>query len=335
MKETPESKFLEKNFEPTVKRVGINKVAIREDSAFGLSTCAAGASLEYYRKEGARTILISPGLMNVDPHASSAIMKHELGHLKAQDAKTLAVVEYSCSIISAGIISRALKCIPRFQALFAVVGAVASYFAPSVIRDPVTRWREECADDFSVANSNEDEKMGGYRALHASRVVNRKLRERLEPKLDEFFSPEGDSLFDRSHPSLFSRAEKFKQHMNKESLKKLSTEEERRKIETLAVYNYISQIVDPHGGWTCGGDKKNGVEFHRRETYESWASKGQVTYTVDYTYNPQGQVSTKSTHWQTPTGDILETSSFYEYDGDEISNIVSTANGRFAKEPEV
>lgn len=336
IEETPESRYLEKKFDSVVKKVGINKsVAVREIPELGLMACGGAAAFEYYRSEGARTIVLPPGLMNIDPHACSSVMKHELGHLKAQDAKIDVVVQISSSGIVAGIISRALRCIPRFQTLIAVVGAVASYFAPSVIRDPISRWQEGCADDFSIANCNEEENMGGWRDFHAHLAVNRKLRERLGPKLHKIISPEGAILDEGTHPSLLSRVKKLEQNMNKESLEKLSTEEERRKIETLSVYKYIAEIVAPEKDWLSGYSERNGLVVLKYESFETWKCKGRVTCIEDYTYNPQGHISTKSTHWKTPAGDTLEINSSYEYDGDEISNIVSTASGRFAREVEV
>lgn len=128
-----------------------------------------------------------------DRHAYYFGLKHEIGHIKANDWLTMPLIQTIFSIAVVSILST-LACPP-----LAIAGMFVGIVALPIL---VQRYREAKADDFAIANSTIEELQGGIRFfthLQMKKAAAGWCR----------FLP------DMIHPSLSSRIKKLEQEIQK------------------------------------------------------------------------------------------------------------------------
>ncbi len=178
--------FLDKN--------EIRKDLILAQEDLGLNVYMTGTN---FFTRGIASITVPPFFKSVDEEACSFIFKHEVSHLKNNDAFTTSLVAAICSLASAIICTRRTSPILAFLVTLAV-GALASIL--------FTLYRENKADDFAIAHSSNEELKGGRRYFlsHQQRLLGQ--RTSLFTRL--VYSSKGDFRLDLWHPSFTSRLKK-------------------------------------------------------------------------------------------------------------------------------
>ena len=186
----------------------LGTIGMRQDVIFleeaNPGFCAA-AGTNYFTK-GQAAIKLEPGFYEADGAACIWLMKHEISHIKNNDAFTMNCIGFICQLAASIFGMYYLSFFPAC-ALAYTVGYVALSIA--------SRWREAKADDFAIENSTDEELKGGLRCLTATKETILELRNK---QRNTFWSrwtisEQGESRFDFSQPSLTSRIQKIEQAM--------------------------------------------------------------------------------------------------------------------------
>jgi Peptidase family M48 len=178
----PERKQLYADF---FRNIGITEhlVLAEEDSLLGF--CGHGNNLT-----GRASICMPPGLFNLDPDAYGFILKHEAGHVVANDMITIPMgsliasvaSKYFCHKKKLGFFSKSV-----FDNIVRFLSLAALY-----------QWRESKADDFAIRHSTDRELLGGIRFFQVIKKISK-----------------GHFNIDFFHPSLSSRIEKISNELKK------------------------------------------------------------------------------------------------------------------------
>jgi Zn-dependent protease with chaperone function len=216
---TPAEAQISAKLKPFLDQVGIRKdLKIKEKINFGFAE-AIGTN---YFTSGDAVIHTAPNLHQIDPNASSFVIKHEISHLKNNDqftANAFALV----STLAALALTHSYENESRAADIVAFAGAI-----------PLVSYRyyaEGKADDFAIANSSIDELKGGRRIFKAMQQLYLESRQKA-PWRKLLISSQGENQLDVIHPSLSSRIQKIEAKL-KEKHAIINEVHEQEKIEKL------------------------------------------------------------------------------------------------------
>ncbi|MBX9923255.1 MAG: M48 family metalloprotease [Rhabdochlamydiaceae bacterium] len=218
VEQTPSEALISARLKPFLDQMGIRQdLKIKEQVNLGFAE-AIGTN---YFTSGDAVIHTAPNLHQIDPEASSFILKHEISHLKHNDSFT------ACAL---GLIS-ALTALALTNSYDASRSADITAFAGAI---PLVSYKYYCegkADDFAIANSSIDELKGGRRIFKAMQQLYLESRQKASWK-KLLISPQGENLLDALHPSLASRIQKIESHLKiKQGI--INEADEQEKIEKL------------------------------------------------------------------------------------------------------
>jgi hypothetical protein len=204
-----------------------------------LGLCAAQGTNLF--KKGDALVMLAPGFYEKDKNACLWVMKHELSHLKNNDAFTMPLIG---SISSAAAAVFGTLTLPWFSAALLTVTVGITVFSL------FSQWREGRADSFAIENSSGDELLGGRRFLIAAQQMNLQERQTFWQKIA--ISSNGNNRFDILHPSLTSRIKKIEEALAKQQIV-FDEEEETKKIKNLTSFiidkkNEIETTIEKAGG---------------------------------------------------------------------------------------
>lgn len=211
---------LKETIQPFLDKEKIRKDLVVVESINDGICNAQGTNL--FRK-GDAVVQLAPGFHNKDKEACHWTLKHEISHIKNNDAFTIPLI--GCISATAAAVFGTLT-MPWFSAtlLTTIVGLT--------VFSLLSKWREGKADDFAIENSSDDELLGGRRFLIAIQQMNLHGRQTFWKKIE--VSSYGNNTFDFSHPSLTSRIEKIEKVMEKRGI--VVKESEAKKIENLKLF---------------------------------------------------------------------------------------------------
>lgn len=215
---SPSNTLLLAKLQPFLNQIGIRKdLKIKERVSIGLAEAFGTNSF----KSGDAVIHTAPGMYEIDPQASSFILKHEISHIKDNDhvqACTLALVSTLAALQLTSSYDESIS-----ADVTATTGAI-SLFSCKVLQ-------EVKADDFAIENSSIDELKGGRRIFKAMQQLYLEAREeKMWKKL--LISPAGENLLDILHPSLASRIKKIEHKLQAKNAI-IHEDREQEKIEKL------------------------------------------------------------------------------------------------------
>lgn len=188
--------LLKMTLEPFLKTKGIREDLIIAE-ARNPGVCAA-LGTNYFTK-GYAVVLVAPNFERTDREACHWTVKHEIGHIHANDAFTIPLVGAICS--AAAAIFTAFYAIPVITSILITVtiGIIAhAIFA---------QYREAKADDFSIASSSNEELLGGRRFLLSFKAANIAQRTSFSNRL--LYSSDGENRVAIFHPSNARRIRKI------------------------------------------------------------------------------------------------------------------------------
>lgn len=167
------------------RNIGITEhlVLAEEDSLHGC--CAHGNNLT-----GRASICMLPGLFEFDPDAYGFCLKHEAGHVIANDMITIPMGSFIASVAS--------KYFCHKKKLGFFSKTVFDTLVKFLCLAALSQWRESKADDFAIRHSTDRELIGGIRFFQAIKKIT-----------------EGHLNIDFLHPSLSSRIEKIRNELRK------------------------------------------------------------------------------------------------------------------------
>ncbi len=204
--------------QPFLHQIGIRKdLKIKEQLSIGLAE-AFGTN---FFKSGDAVIHTAPHLHEIDPQASSFLLKHEISHIKDNDhvqACAVALVPTLAAWVLTSSYDESLS-----ADITATAGAVSLFICKYL--------QEAKADDFAIENSSIDELKGGRRIFKAMQQLYLEARQKKQWK-KLLISPEGENLLDIRHPSLASRIKKI-EHMLQTKNAIIHEDREQEKIEKL------------------------------------------------------------------------------------------------------
>jgi Peptidase family M48 len=196
---------IKKKIEPVLQNENIREdLIVIERPHQGLS-CAQGTNMF---SNGDAVIVVEPGFYDMDPEACLWAMKHEISHIKNNDAFTIPFIGAVCSSAAAIFGSLKMKWLPATILTISVGVTVTKLF---------TRYREGKADDFAIENCSSDELLGGRRCLKA---------------FQELSSPNGICI---DHPSVLSRIQKIEQALEDRGVV-INEQTENQKIKNLKAF---------------------------------------------------------------------------------------------------
>lgn len=228
-KQTPSETQIFQNLQPFLEKIGIRKdLKIKETINYGF---AEAIGTNYFTCSDA-IIHTAPKFHQVDPNASSFVLKHEISHLKHNDHVTSCLFALVPTL--AAIFLTSSKDESSAADIIAFVGA-CSLFACKY-------YQEMRADDFAIANSSIDELKGGKRFFKAMQQIYLESRETSHWK-KFFISSTGENNLDVLHPSLASRIQKIDLSLKAKNAM-INEKSEQEKIEKLKNYirNYSNEM---------------------------------------------------------------------------------------------
>jgi len=225
--------------QPFLDQVKLSDVVVAE--APNLGFCSA-KGFNNSNNKSSRVILIAPGFYEADKDACTWVAKHEIAHIKNSDLITINLSGGICSTAAAIYAAFYMAFIPAmiFTNLIGMVG-VSLY----------SQRREAAADDFAIANSSNEELLGGRRFLITTQRASLAGRVTFYDKMAK--SSSGDNRLDIFHPSLTSRIQKIEKVLAKRSVS-IDSSVENQKIEALESFmkgkiTEIKEMIKQAGGF--------------------------------------------------------------------------------------
>lgn len=204
----------------------LDKERIRKDLIIeevpNLGFCSALGTNMFIKSDAA--IVVSPGFYAADKEACSWLMKHEINHIKCNDAFIGPLVPAICSTAAAVFGTYSMSLLPA-TFLTISVGWVAEFL--------FSQWREGKADDFAIANSCGEELKGGRRWLMSIQETVLKERKTFWKKI--LISASGDVRSDLLHPSTTSRIQKIERALQRINVS-IDDVEENPKMEQMKTF---------------------------------------------------------------------------------------------------
>ena len=164
------------------------QVGMTENLVLAEQGSLMGCSSQGNNLTGRASICMLPGLFDLDKDAYGFILKHEAGHIIANDLITMPMAGI-ISIIAGTYFSNKNRCGFLAHYLFLNIISLLSMAA-------VSQWREAKADDFAIKHSTHQELIGGARFFEGIKSMT-----------------EGGLNIDFLHPSLSSRIQKIRNEL--------------------------------------------------------------------------------------------------------------------------
>lgn len=204
----------------------LDEVGVRADLIFAetvnLGFCSASGT-NMFRSSDA-VVQIAPYFYAADKDACSWVIKHEISHIKHNDAFTIHAVPCICQL-AAAIFGMCFLPLSSAVMVACMVGLVSQVL--------FLQWREMKADDFAIKHSSNEELKGGRRFLMALREINIEQRDTFWGRIR--MSASGENRLDIFHPSLTSRIQKIERALQARS-SNIDVAEERRRLGEFKAY---------------------------------------------------------------------------------------------------
>lgn len=195
----------------------LDAAKIRKDlifcEALHFRFCAAAGTNMFLKQDAA--IWVAPGFYEADQEACCWVMKHEISHIKYNDAFTTYCISGICQL-AASIFGMCFLSLPAALGLSVTIGCISYYL--------FSNWRKGKADDFAIENSSDEELKGGRRFLMAAQEMNTENRGTFRTKF--LISPV---------PSIPSRIKKIENTLRERQVK-IDEVTERQKLNNVKSY---------------------------------------------------------------------------------------------------
>lgn len=220
-KQTPSEAKIFQSLQPFLEKTGIRKdLKIKETGNYGFAE-ALGTN---YFTSSDTIIHTAPKFHEVDPHASSFVLKHEISHLKHNDHVAGCLFALIPTLAAIFLTSSTDESLAADITAFAGASSLFAY----------KFYREMKADDFAIENSSIDELKGGRRFFKAMQQIYLESRETSRWK-KFFISSNGENNLDVLHPSLANRIQKIETSLQAKNAI-INEKSEQEKIEKLKTY---------------------------------------------------------------------------------------------------
>jgi len=176
---------------------------------------ATGTNISPY---GTAAVFLRTKFYETDKDACNFAIKHEISHIKHNDAFTMSFVPLVCQLAAA------IFGLYYLSFSYAVRLAVTAGFISNSL---FSVWREEKADDFAIENSSNEELKGARRLFIAMQEIHIKLSDTFLGSI--LITPDGENRLDFEHPSLKSRIQKIEKALASRNVF-ISIKKERQKI---------------------------------------------------------------------------------------------------------
>lgn len=158
-------------------RMGIrNDLLIIEDK--NPSFCRA-VGTNYFTRRGGAAVALCPGLYQIDPEACRHILKHEITHIKNNDAFVVPAFTAFCTALTVIFLNTVIAPLPLLALTFVI---------SKVARNAMTYFIERRADNTAIAESSNEELLGGRRALSAQLQFERSSKNDLFGRFLQFIN---------------------------------------------------------------------------------------------------------------------------------------------------
>lgn len=253
-KKTDASIKIENEMGSFFRKMQINNGLVLRDSDVGFF--ALGLNIPFGLPP---TILVQKGMCEVDEHATKFLVKHETGHLYANDVVVNCILQIASSLLVAGLTKKLIKCtnkqlVTKFNIItnakvkaiaiaIGICGLMLVNYITTYISNKYMLWREGRADDFAIKHSTLEEKLGGRRYFIALLNLNMHLLNKFPNTLRKSVSSNGENLLDVVHPSLSSRAKKIEKNIaNNKNIDWAREDEKIRKLTKHLIENVECSI---------------------------------------------------------------------------------------------
>lgn len=228
--QTPnESKILEK-LKPCLVQSGI-RTDLKIKESITNKICAAGGNSPISQNA---TIHTSANFHQMDPKASFFVLKHEIAHIKHNDAIAILALHFILMLGNLVMIST----IPESRVARIITLWVTFPFLRGIVKNGYRYFREGKADDFAIKNSSIEELQGGRRFFKAMQQMNLEAHK----KNPITASPLGENRLDLAHPSLQSRIQKIERVLKRENVT-IDENKEQEKIANLKGFMLVNETL--------------------------------------------------------------------------------------------
>jgi hypothetical protein len=206
----PPSTKLKDAMQPFLDEVGIRKDLIFFEDL--RTKCNAYGTSIF--KSSQPVIAIIQGLYEADKDACTWVIKHEISHIKHNDALMTPAISCLCQLA-------AFTLGMKYRSFFPAV--TLALITGIVSQTLFSKWREAKADDFAIKNSSNEELKGGLRYLMAVQKIH-----------------SGKMPWNLTHPSFASRIQKIEKALHSRDAV-VDPKEENQKTDKLTLF--LEEII--------------------------------------------------------------------------------------------